>query len=440
MPLFPQKQLPARNSKQAAQQAQQLNAKLAKIQVEYKKALADEQFQIAIDHVKSALKLLPNHPKVLGDLAFAYLRGQQFQQAYDTYHKAIKVNSGIDTNLYDGLTEACWYLNKLDEMKVNGQKALQSKIDQVKQKPALAIPNQLPPPLSTDKTRNIIAFSLFGGNPRYCETAILNIEAAKELLPEWTCRFYCDQSVPQHVRDRLSQGGQVVMVSDEIQGKISGLMWRFLVMDDSSVDRFLCRDADSLISTREQYAVNEWIKSDKWFHIMRDYATHTELILAGMWGGCHGVFKNLPHMMEDFIKSGEFLGQRVLDQHFLRHVIWPTIQHNLYHHDSVFDMPGSHPFPAHPVRPGYEQYPRFHVGTNVGEATITEQTTHPEGASVDWSVLDQQKQPVCVYQAKVKNGQIKILIPRPYADRMGVNEWSIMIDGKLIEKVLLSEA
>ena len=75
------------------------------------------------------------------------------------------------------------------------------------------------------------------------------------------------------------------MASEQDQHALSGLMWRFLVLDDHEVDRFLIRDADSLISKREVAAIEAWQQSDKRFHLMRDYFSHTELLLAGMWGG-----------------------------------------------------------------------------------------------------------------------------------------------------------
>ena len=49
---------------------------------------------------------------------------------------------------------------------------------------------------------------------------------------------------------------------------------------------------------------------------MRDYYSHTELILAGMWGGCTGVFHQVEALISDYIHSGRYLNTRVMDQHF----------------------------------------------------------------------------------------------------------------------------
>ncbi|MDR0068730.1 tetratricopeptide repeat protein, partial [Acinetobacter sp. 11520] len=92
------------------------------------------------------------------------------------------------------------------------------------------------------------------------------------------CRFYVDDTVPVLVQQRLKEkGAQVIQVADS-QKQLSGLFWRFLVMDDPTIKRFLIRDADSIVSHREKAAVDVWLKSDKWFHLMRDNYSHTELI------------------------------------------------------------------------------------------------------------------------------------------------------------------
>ena len=43
----------------------------------------------------------------------------------------------------------------------------------------------------------VIAFSLWGDNPKYNVGAIKNAELAKVVYPGWVCRFYVGASVPQ---------------------------------------------------------------------------------------------------------------------------------------------------------------------------------------------------------------------------------------------------
>ena len=50
------------------------------------------------------------------------------------------------------------------------------------------------------------------------------------------------------------------------------------------MDLYLPRDLDSRFSDRELAAVNEWFKSGKAFHFMRDHPYHGTTILGSGWG------------------------------------------------------------------------------------------------------------------------------------------------------------
>lgn len=84
----------------------------------------------------------------------------------------------------------------------------------------------------------------------------------------------------------------------------------FFVTDDPKVERYIIRDCDCIINCQERIAVDEWIQSDKHFHIMRDYASHTERMHAGMWGGVRGSIAKQSYLCHDshydFGNSQEF--------------------------------------------------------------------------------------------------------------------------------------
>lgn len=46
----------------------------------------------------------------------------------------------------------------------------------------------------------------------------------------------------------------------------------------------MSRDLDSRFSDREYAAVQDWLKSDKVFHVMRDHPLHDFSIFGGLWG------------------------------------------------------------------------------------------------------------------------------------------------------------
>jgi hypothetical protein len=196
----------------------------------------------------------------------------------------------------------------------------------------------------TDPDRNQIAFSLHGATAAYCDGAVRNVVAAKFLFPEWRCRFYVDDSVPKLVADRLlREGAHVVRVGGLPAGRF-GTFWRFLIADDPAVDRYLVRDCDACLSLRERTAVDAWLASGRHFHVMRDGLTHTEPMLAGMWGGVRGALPPIQGEIIEFCRTAPL--SRTADQLFLRERIWPTVRQSVLAHDSEFTLRDSQPFPG----------------------------------------------------------------------------------------------
>ena len=76
------------------------------------------------------------------------------------------------------------------------------------------------------------------------------------------------------------------------KGDWTGMFWRFLAADHLS-DIVLSRDTDSRLNKREKAAVDEWLNSDKDFHIMRDHPYHATEILGGMWGCRNGILHGI---------------------------------------------------------------------------------------------------------------------------------------------------
>ncbi|HAV4539499.1 TPA: tetratricopeptide repeat protein [Acinetobacter baumannii] len=395
----------------------------------FKQAAAQGDYVKAYQHVKKAVSLIPGHPGALSDLAYTELRLRRYGDAYQHYMQAIKASgSNVNTNLYDGLTEVCHHLNKKEEKIKFGRLAISTKKELTKNEPALNIPTHKPVPFSSNPQENIIAFSLFGANPRYCETSILNTKLAQEIYPEWTCRYYVDESVPELVQQRLqANGAQVVHVSPT-QKQLSGLFWRFLVMDDPVVKRFLVRDADSIVSYREKAAVDAWLKSDQWFHLMRDSYSHTELILAGMWGGCTGIFHNIEAHIRDYVATGRYPDNRVIDQHYLRYCIWPTLKQSVLVNDSQQFDENSADFPVYDLTSMQNDQDNFHVGMDNGSPVVTTAVNHPTAEKVYWILFDENHDEVCRYDAIVSKGRnIEVNLPHAFAKKIQLQQWKLQV-------------
>jgi hypothetical protein len=175
--------------------------------------------------------------------------------------------------------------------------------------------------------KKIISFSLWGDNPKYTIGAIENAEQSKTIYPDWICRFYCGKSVPLDIIEKLKSYNNVEVIEMDEDGDWNGMFWRFYSCEDADV--MISRDTDSRLSVREKLAVDEWLESDKDFHIMRDHPYHNVLILGGMWGARNGILKDIISIINQYNK-GNFWQ---VDQNFLREKIYPIIKDNSFIHD-----------------------------------------------------------------------------------------------------------
>lgn len=214
----------------------------------------------------------------------------------------------------------------------------------------------------------IISFSLWGDSPKYCVGAIKNAQIARDLYPDWTCRFYCSAltSPVEVLRELYSVDGDDVSTSKvssydigfpavmhttpkkRIQLVIAPMRdgWkmmfdRFQAASDLECEVMISRDCDSRLSLREKLAVDEWLSSKRTWHIMRDHPWHGSLMLGGMWGvkGCPA--------MSDWIASWKQEDRYQTDQDFLQSMVYPIASKDAMIHASFCAIePEARPFPS----------------------------------------------------------------------------------------------
>ena len=178
--------------------------------------------------------------------------------------------------------------------------------------------------------KKIISFSLWGDNPKYTIGAIKNLDLAKKIYPDWICRFYCASSVPEDILKQISLRDNQEIVRFEHPGNFESSFWRFYAAEDADIAIF--RDTDSRVSLREKCAVEEWIKSDKSFHIMKDHPGHKYEIMAGMWGVKSPALINIRILIDNFTIRNYY----TVDQEFLRQVVYEIAIKDVLFHDEFF--------------------------------------------------------------------------------------------------------
>ena len=337
---------------------------------------------------QSALvKRFPADPSVRANYGAIFARLDKLKRARKEMEKALLL--GADSiYLHNSLAYVYGQLRLFESSRFHGQKALVMKdklacsdFEYVRFK----LNERKPRAFDYNKpTRNVIAFGLWGNDARYLNGALRNIELCPVIYPGWNCRFYIDNTVPpgflnalkKHVIQAQFRGYVNMNVQLVKMIRCSGhydfrTIWRFHVANDNSVDRFLVRDADSVINIKERVAVDEWLRSGKRFHVMRDNHAHTELILAGMWGGVAGV---LPPVNE-LLKVFTFDNPLGLDQVFLRKLVWPLIKADAKIHDRHYHgVLNGEPFSDIGTLP-----PDKHIGQNEHAWAIYSKCPEPPG-------------------------------------------------------------
>jgi len=191
--------------------------------------------------------------------------------------------------------------------------------------------------------KKLITFCLWGNNPKYTEGAIKNADLLKTIFPGWIARFYCGTSVPKDIVKYLENKENCEVIMMDEPGDWRGMFWRFYPASEEDVDVMISRDTDSRINMREKYAVDEWLASDKSFHIMRDHPWHGTQILGGMWGVRGDILKDMKELIEKYVK-GDFWQ---VDQNFLKEHIYKRIKDDCFVHDSYHNYETfKKPFPV----------------------------------------------------------------------------------------------
>ena len=210
-------------------------------------------------------------------------------------------------------------------------------------------------------SKNIISYSLWGEKEMYWFGALRNIELADKYFPGWICRFYIDKNSKKELIDTIIGDNVEVILVDSVEATDNsyfnhGMFWRFSASEDPEVNIFLSRDCDSRLSEREVSAINEWLESDKDFHIMRDHPHHSAPILGGMWGCRNGIMikLGLSNLIKDWCSNKRDTYSYGIDQDFLREVIYPLVKDKSMEHSEFSLRFGGEirPFPY--IRNNYE--------------------------------------------------------------------------------------
>jgi hypothetical protein len=173
--------------------------------------------------------------------------------------------------------------------------------------------------------KKIVSYSLYNNRSKDVINAIINCLLLPKIYPDWTARFYIDDTIPKCIDSLLRTFTNVEIIMMPSHRGSEAMLWRFLPAGELDTI-MISRDADSWVSVREKVCVDQWLAGNKNFHIIRDHCYHSQKIMGGMWGTRNCIIPNIKNKIEEFSKNNTY------DQGFLADKIYPNITHDLIVH------------------------------------------------------------------------------------------------------------
>ena len=166
----------------------------------------------------------------------------------------------------------------------------------------------------------------------YTKGMIENAKILSRHFPDARVQVYVADDVPSEIRSQLLES-QVLIVSVPRKKGILNMFDRFKAIDDPDCSIMFVRDADSRPHARDLACIEDFIRSDKMLHIIRDHYWHGFIqIPGGLWGIRKGALNEPMTMkMERWLRYKRMTVKND-DQIFLT-TIYPLLKSKAMIHD-----------------------------------------------------------------------------------------------------------
>lgn len=177
-----------------------------------------------------------------------------------------------------------------------------------------------------------ISFSLFGQDRDYLVGAVINARLAASIYPSWKPVFFLGPEVDLALRAELESMGCLVVTGKKSISS-NPRVWRFSAGLFPDAEYVIFRDTDSRVSAREALAVEDWMRSGRALHIIRDHPHHFYPIMAGMWG-----LRSSPYSkaLIRSVLSAAKGDDKPEDQRLLAEIIYPSLVNDSFVHDTFY--------------------------------------------------------------------------------------------------------
>lgn len=172
---------------------------------------------------------------------------------------------------------------------------------------------------------NVFSFCLYGTASYYYTGLLENIRTIQQYYPDFSIVVYlgeCNASwvLPDSVR----------VIHTGKAGPIN-MLFRYKALADADVG--FVRDADSRITERDRWCINEFLRSSYSYHIIRDHVWHRSKIMGGMFGWK----KRYVVEFDEAHPSGYGYDEQILSQQ-----VYPLIRDQTLVHTNINGYLGEH--------------------------------------------------------------------------------------------------
>lgn len=186
-----------------------------------------------------------------------------------------------------------------------------------------------------------ILFNLFENSDICCYGAIENAKLIKKIYPEWKGVFYVVDDIDLAIVNAIMLSGcDICFINKSVNNDCNEYIRLFHQLSNLNVKYILIRDVINRISKKEADAVNEWIKSETVFHIIRDHDKHIYPITNNFFGINCDKFRNLLN------NNTKINSNKTSFDFYLTNILWPLIKENYIAHNrcKMFNTLNDHTF------------------------------------------------------------------------------------------------
>ena len=167
----------------------------------------------------------------------------------------------------------------------------------------------------------VFSFCVYGAKPIYCEGLVRNLEAIARHYPTFETHIYAGNDVPNEYLKRYESFRRTMVHRLPFTGgRLT--FHRFLAIDIPDVELMIVRDADSRLTDRDIWCIDQFLASTWRIYCVRDHKYHTREIMAGLWGMRRIPEFSMGKAFSEFAPGYHDIDAYQADQDFLRNVIY----------------------------------------------------------------------------------------------------------------------